>query len=119
MAIVVTLLRVTPLIPAGHDIDLGLRFFSEELGFAVTWQGGNMAGVRRGGVELNLVQNSDTAWAENASASIGVDDLAALYAEYRSTSAQVGPLELKSWGRHEFHMILPSGVCLQFYQVAE
>ena len=75
-----------------------------------------MAGVRRGGVELNLVQNSNPAWAENAGASIGVDDLAALYAEYRTTSAQVGPLEVKSWGRREFHMILPSGVCLQFYQ---
>lgn len=78
-----------------------------------------MAGVRRGRVELNLVQNRNAAWAENTSASIGVDDLAALYAEYRTTSAQVGPLEVKSWGRREFHMILPSGVCLQFFQVDE
>lgn len=78
-----------------------------------------MAGVRRGRVEFNLVQNSNAVWAENTSASIGVDDLAALYAEYRTTSAQVGPLEVKSWGRREFHMILPSGVCLQFFQVDE
>jgi hypothetical protein len=28
----------------------------------------------------------------------------------------INPLELKSWGRREFHMIVPSGVCLQFYQ---
>lgn len=117
MAIVPTLLRVTPLIPAGDDIDLAVRFFTEELGFAVTWRGGDMAGVRRGEVEFNLVRNSTVAWADNASASIGVDDLAALHAEYRTSTAQVGPLELKSWGRREFHMILPSGVCLQFYQV--
>ena len=114
-----TLLSITPLIPAGPDLDTGVRFFTEELGFALTWRGDSMAGVRRGRVEFNLVQNSDTAWAENASASIGVDDLAALYAEYRTTSAEVGPLELKAWGRREFHMILPSGVCLQYYQLAE
>ena len=27
-----------------------------------------------------------------------------------------GPLELKAWGRREFHLIAPSGVCFQFYQ---
>ncbi len=112
-----TLLSITPLIPAGDDIAAGVRFFTEELGFSLTWQYGTMAGVRRGQAEFNLVENSTVAWAENSSASIGVDDLAALYAEYRTTSARVGPLEMKSWGRREFHMILPSGVCLQFYEV--
>jgi hypothetical protein len=75
-----------------------------------------MAGISRGGVELNLVENDERIWADNASFSIGVDDLDALYAEYRVVAAQVGPLELKGWGRREFHMILPSGVCFQFYQ---
>jgi hypothetical protein len=112
-----TLLTVTPLIPAGPSLADALRFYVEQLGFAVAWQGGGMAGVRRGCVEFNLVQSGDRAWAENASASIGVDDLDALYGEYRPTTAQVGPLEVKSWGRREFHMILPSGVCLQFYEV--
>ena len=112
----VTLLSVTPLVPAGPNLADELRFYSEQLGFEITWQGGSMAGVRRGRVEFNLVQNDNAVWAENASASIGVDDLAALYEEYRNTAARVGPLEMKSWGRREFHMILPSGVCLQFFQ---
>jgi hypothetical protein len=77
-----------------------------------------MAGVRRGDVHFNLVESADRAWAENASASIGVDDLDALYEEYRGVAARVGPLETKSWGRREFHMILPSGVCLQYFQSA-
>jgi hypothetical protein len=34
-----------------------------------------MAGIRRGGVELNLVENDHRIWADNASFSIGVDDL--------------------------------------------
>ena len=115
----VALLTITPLVPAGPDIAEDLRFYTQELGFEVTWQGGQMAGVRRGGVSLNLVQNTDQNWADNASASIGVSDLDALYAEYRRCSARVGPLEMKSWGRREFHMVLPSGVCLQFYQSAQ
>jgi hypothetical protein len=109
-------LAVTPLVPAGPRLADALAFYTGQLGFTVTWQGGAMAGVRRGNVELNLVENSNRVWAENASVSIGVDNLDALYEEYRSIPAQVGPLELKPWGRREFHMIIPSAVCLQFYQ---
>jgi len=75
-----------------------------------------MAGVRRGHVQFNLVQNSNREWAENASFSIAVPELDALYAEYRDVDAPVGSLEVKSWGRREFHMMLPSAVALQFYQ---
>ena len=109
-------LTVTPLLPAGPSLLEAVRFYTEQMGFTVTWQAGSMAGIRRGRVAFNLVENADQVWAENASCSIGVDDLDALYAEYRNIAAHVGPLEMKSWGRREFHMILPSGVCLQFYQ---
>jgi len=112
----VRFLAVTPMVPAGPSLADALQFYTEQLGFAVTWQAGSMAGVRRGNVEFNLVQNTNPDWAENASFSIGVDDLDALYKENRATAAQVGALELKSWGRREFHMIVPSGVCFQFYQ---
>jgi hypothetical protein len=74
----------------------GLRFHSEQLGFAITWQGGEMAGVRRGNVAFNLAQNSNREWAENTSAGIGVDDLEAVCAEYRGVAAKVGPLEMKA-----------------------
>lgn len=109
-------LSVTPMIPTGGSMADVLTFFRDSLGFTIGWEAGTMAGVRRGGVAFNLVQNSNREWAENASFSIAVDDLDAIHAEYRAVPAKVGPLELKSWGRREFHMILPSGVCLQFYQ---
>jgi hypothetical protein len=111
-----TFRTVTPLVPAGPSLADAVEFYTRQLGFGVTWRSGSMAGIRRGGVELNLVENDERIWADNASFSIGVDDLDALYAEYRVVAAQVGPLELKGWGRREFHMILPSGVCFQFYQ---
>lgn len=112
-----TLLTLTPLFPAGPDLADALRFYRDELGFTVEWEDTGMAGVRRGNVEVKLVVNTNRNWADNTSASIGVRDLDALYTEYKRTPARVGPLEMKSWGRREFHMILPSGVCLQFYEI--
>lgn len=109
-------LSVTPMVPAGPSLADALRFYTGQLGFDVVWESDEMAGVRRGDVEFNVVQNSNRAWASNASFSIAVPELDALYAEYRDVDAKVGPLEMKSWGRREFHMILPSGVALQFYE---
>jgi catechol 2,3-dioxygenase-like lactoylglutathione lyase family enzyme len=109
-------LSASPLLPAGPNLAEALRFYTEQLGFTVIWQGGSGAGVRRGDVVLLLVENTNRDWADNCSLSIGVDDLDALYEEYRNIAANVGPLEMKAWGRREFHMIVPSGVCFQFYQ---
>jgi hypothetical protein len=112
-----TLLSITPMIPTGTSLREALEFYTREMGFTVTWQSENGAGIRRGRVEFNLVENNNKDWSENSSYSIGVDDLDALYNEFRGIAANVGPLEMKNWGRREFHMIVPSGVCLQFYQV--
>jgi catechol 2,3-dioxygenase-like lactoylglutathione lyase family enzyme len=110
------LLSVVPLIPSGGSLADALDFYTRHLGFSVDWQDGSMAGIRRDRIAFNLVTNDDRTWADNASFSIGVADLDALYEEYREIPARVGPLEMKAWGRREFHMIVPSGVCLQFYE---
>lgn len=108
---------ITPLIPSGPDFAEGLAFYVQHLGFAVLWQAEGMAGIRREGVAFNLVANDNRTWADNASFAIGVSELDALYEEYARVPAKVGPLEIKPWGRREFHMVLPSGVCLQFHQL--
>lgn len=110
---------ITPLIPTGTSLAEALAFYTEHMGFSIVWQGEGMAGIERDGVAFNLVENDNRAWADNASFSLAVSDLEALYEEYRGIPgmpANVGPLEMKLWGRREFHMIVPSGVCLQFYQ---
>jgi hypothetical protein len=107
---------VTPLIPSGGGLAEAVAFYTGQMGFSIVWQGAEMAGIRRDGIEFNLVQNDNKTWADNASFSIGVSDLEALYREYRQIPAKIGPLEVKPWGRREFHMIIPSGVCLQFYE---
>lgn len=113
-----TLRSITPLIPAGNNFAEELDFYTQKMGFTVTWQNGGMAGIERDGVAFNLIENDTQAWMENASFSIGVSDLEALYDEYQNLPARVGPLEMKLWGRREFHLIVPSGVCFQFYQVS-
>jgi hypothetical protein len=109
------LLSITPMIPTGCSLADALKFYEEQLGFSITWRAAGMAGISRDAISFNLVENDNREWVENASFSIGVSNLDALYDEYRGISAQVGPLEMKAWGRREFHMIVPSGVCLQFY----
>ncbi|MGA8098860.1 MAG: hypothetical protein WB810_09395 [Candidatus Cybelea sp.] len=111
-----SLLSIVPLIPSGADFAAGLAFFVEDMGFKVLWQADGIAGIARDSVAFNLVRNDDQAWAANASFSIGVSNLADLYQEYSHLPAKVGPLEVKPWGRREFHVIIPSGVCLQFYE---
>jgi len=114
-----TFVTATPLVPAGPSLEEALRLYVGHMGFHVTWQAPGAAGIEREGVSLNLVQNSDRTWAENCSISIGVHDLVGLYYEYADLPARVGPMEVKAWGRNEFHLILPSGVCLQFYEAEE
>lgn len=113
------LLSVTPLIPTGGSIADALNFFTQFLGFTTTWQGEGGAGIKGDNVSFNLVENNNQAWARNASFSIGVANLDALYEEYKAIPALVGPLEVKAWGQREFHMIIPSGVCLQFYELQQ
>ncbi len=38
------LLSVTPLVPAGPDLVEAIRFYTDELGFAIVWEGEEMAG---------------------------------------------------------------------------
>ena len=107
---------VMPLIPTGGTLAEALDFYTAQLGFDVIsqWEGG--AVIRRGSVSFMLVPNNNREWADNSSFSIGVSDLDGLYKEFTSRNVAIGPLEVKFWGRREFHMIVPSGVCLQFFQ---
>jgi len=104
------------MIPSGGRLADALIFYRIQMGFSVLWQSETMAGIERDSIRFNLVENDNQQWARNASFSIAVSDLDALYEEYRGIEALVGPLEIKAWGRREFHLIVPSGVCLQLYE---
>ncbi len=109
---------LTPMIPTGGSLAEAVAFYTDKLGFTLAWQDGEMAEVTRGSVAFHLVANNNREWALNSSYSIGVSNLEALHHEYGGPGIQVGPLETKPWGRLEFHLIVPSGVCFQFYEQA-
>ena len=72
---------VTPLLPAGPSLTEGLRFYTEQLGFAITWQGGEMAGVRRGRVERLFARHFKRCfelphWPDDLIAMLPLEDLA-------------------------------------------
>ncbi len=114
-----TFQSVMPLIPTGGALADAITYYVEKLGFEIAsqWDGG--AVIQRGSVSFMLVPNNNREWADNASFSIGVADLDALHREYMQRGVPMGRLEMKFWGRREFHMIVPSGVCLQFFGVAD
>ncbi len=109
---------VMPLIPTGGSLADAVAFYTEKLGFDVQSRWDDGAVIRRGSVSFLLVPNSNREWANNASFSIGVADLDALYAELQSREVTTGRIEVKPWGRREFHLIIPSGVCFHFFAAA-
>src|SRR5437764_14733201 len=108
---------ITPLVPTVNSLAAALSFYTEHMGFSIIWQGDSIAGIERDSVALNLVENDNKTCADNASFSIGVSDVEALYTEYRTLPAKVGPLELNPWGRREFHLNAPSRRCFQCLQL--
>ena len=82
---------VTALIPTGGRLADALAFYTRHMGFEVVWQSETMAGIRRDGIAFHLVANDNREWADNASFSIGVSDLEALYAEYRGIPRRSAP----------------------------
>ncbi len=106
------------MIPTGGSLADALTFYTAKLGFSVLWEDRDMAGIRRGMVTFNLVVNSNREWADNSSYSIAVTDLDGLFREYADKGIAMGAIRVQPWGRREFHMIVPSGVCLQFYEAA-
>lgn len=104
------------MMPAGPRLRDALTFFEEKMGFTITYEGTGAAGIQRDAVAFNLVENDNREWADNTSFSISVDELDALYEEFKNIGVRITPPEIKAWGRREFHLIVPSGVCLQFYE---
>ena len=109
---------ITPLIPAGADLDAAIAFYVEKLGFEQTWRDGDMGGVRRGKAEILLYVHADAYLASQTSFRIQVTNVAALFAEYQAQGVihPNGTLQSKPWGTQEFAVLDPAGVCIAFWE---
>ena len=113
--------NISPLIPAGNDIEKAIAFYEQQLGFTAIHKEGNpirMAVVKRDSAEIFLVKNDYKHLPEGISIRIQVDGIEQLYEEFQAKGGGMidpnGQLETKPWGMKEFVVIDPAGVCITF-----
>ena len=115
------------------DVEISCRFFVETLGFSVRYQYGQPAFyalIQRGGARLNLrfvhspVLLRDTGTDHEAerdllSASIPVENIKALYVEYKAAAAPIHQvLKKQPWGLRDFIIRDPDGNLIHFSEQA-
>lgn len=119
--------RLTPLLPAGDDMQAALDFYEHTLGFTVTFKQADLslAILRRSDAEIMLVNTDDPHTASQTSLRIQTADVDALYNEYQAQAipafelgggAGLGTLRATPWGTREFAVRDLAGVCITFYQ---
>jgi uncharacterized glyoxalase superfamily protein PhnB len=115
--------NISPIIPAGSDMEKAIEFYEQKLGFTTIYQEDEpvtMAIVKRDLAEIFLQQNDDTYLAEWTTFRIQVKHVEQLYEELQNKGRGMmhpnGQLQTKLWGMKEFAVIDPAGVCITFFE---
>lgn len=115
--------NISPIIPAGGDMEKALAFYEQQLGFTTTYKEGDpvtMAIVKRDSAEIFLQKNDDKHLAEWTTFRIQVEHIEQLYQELQAQGGGMihpnGKLQAKPWGAKEFAVSDPAGVCITFYE---
>jgi hypothetical protein len=113
---VTTAVALLPFVPSGPDFELALAFFSD-LGFAIEWRSGGLAGLRFGAAAFMLQDIDVPEWQKNQMLTLEVDDLDGYWRDIagKDLAGRFAGVRLKEpsvypWGR-EVHIIDPAGVC--------
>jgi uncharacterized glyoxalase superfamily protein PhnB len=119
--------KLTPMIPAGKDMQAAVAFYEQKLGFTVTYKAEDLSMVilQRSEVEIILQDSDDPHTASQTSFRIQLSDVNALYDEYQAQAiapfeqddgAGLGSLRSTPWGTREFAVRDLAGVCITFYE---
>jgi uncharacterized glyoxalase superfamily protein PhnB len=115
--------NISPIIPAGSNMEKAIEFYEQKLGFTTIYQEDEpvtMAIVKRDSAEIFLQQNDDTYLAEWTTFRIQVKHVEQLYEELQNKGGGMihpnGQLQTKPWGMKEFAVIDPAGVCITFFE---
>ncbi|MEP7286904.1 MAG: VOC family protein [Chloroflexota bacterium] len=119
--------HITPMIPAGKDMEAAVTFYEQKLGFAITFKADDLslAILRRGGAEIFLQNIDDPHTASQTSLRIQLSGIDALYGEYQAQAirpfnegegAGLGTLKMTPWRTREFAVRDLAGVCITFYE---
>ncbi len=118
---------ITPMLPAGKDMQAALAFYEHKLGFRAIYKADDlsMAILQRDAVEIMLTASDDPHTASQTSLRIQLSGVDALYAEYQQQAIApfeqiAGPgmttLKPTPWGTREFAVRDVAGVCITFYE---
>ena len=108
-------LRAVPLLPA-PDIEAACTFYRTRLGFEVSFQYEDYAGLSRAGIDIHLWKCEDLRLPTQSSCRIAVRGIQALYRELEAAGLihPNGRLEEKPWGFLEFTAVDGCGNSLVF-----
>lgn len=104
-----------------EDIQIGLRFFVEGLGFKLEYHDEVLYIVKRDQISIMLVADPEFAKGDRPQIRIQTDDIDAIYNEIKARSAEVLHPNLKHikdqpWGLREFAALDSTTVCIVFQQ---
>ncbi|MBK9124295.1 MAG: VOC family protein [Chloroflexi bacterium] len=119
--------KLTPMIPAGKDMNAALAFYEQKLGFAATYKADDlsMAILQRSGVEIMLQNYNDPHTASQTAFRIELSGIDALHHEYKAQAippfeqpegASMTSIQSTPWGTREFAVRDLAGVCITFYE---
>ncbi|MFI5185346.1 MAG: hypothetical protein ACHQF0_01330 [Chitinophagales bacterium] len=113
-------LSLQPFVPSGSNFEGSKQFF-QELGFSISWDGGDYVGFENNGCKFILQKFVNKDFAENFMLTVGVDDADDFRAKViqkqlsEKFGIHIGKASDMPYGR-EVNLIDPAGVCWHFVQ---
>lgn len=113
-------LSLEPFVPSGTDFETSKQLF-QELGFNLTWDGGDYVGFESGQCKFILQKYDNREFAENFMVSVKISDAAAFRQDVigkklpEKYGIRIGKLTQMPYGK-EVNVIDMAGVCWHFVE---
>jgi hypothetical protein len=113
-------LSLQPFIPSGKDFESAKQFFIE-LGFTISWDSGDYAGLTKDGCSFILQRYDNREFAQNLMITVNLTDVASFEREIISKDlpgkfdVKIGSLTQQPYGK-ELNIIDVAGVCWHFVE---
>lgn len=103
------------------DINVGLKFFIDGMGFKLGYHDDSLYIVTRDEITFLLVHNDEYAKKDRPEIRIATDDIEAIYKEIKTRAPEIlhpnsSVVSHKPWGLKEFATLDPTTVCIIFQQ---
>lgn len=103
------------------DIQVGLKFFVDGMGFALGYHDDSLYIVNRDDITFLLVHTREFAEGDRPEIRIATDDIDAIYREIKDRAPEIlhpnsRIIQAKPWGLKEFATLDPTTVCIIFQQ---